>query len=104
MPSVKGTARASNALPTIPMAHVVTNNPNLYLTKHSHVPIRKIVLGNPEDKTQNEAPRGLIGCMKPTVIPTNETVPVLGLQLPIHIFFCLLHGDVHVTIQTRQNS
>ena len=45
---------------------------------------------------------GVIWKMKHTIIPTNETISELSLQLTVNIFFCLLHCYIHVTIQASQ--
>lgn len=37
-----------------------------------------------------------------TVVPPNKAVTVLGLELTVHIFFRLLHGNIHVAIEARQ--
>eukprot|EP00656_Telonema_subtile_P051687 TRINITY_DN7016_c0_g1_i4.p1 TRINITY_DN7016_c0_g1~~TRINITY_DN7016_c0_g1_i4.p1 ORF type:complete len:110 (-),score=9.66 TRINITY_DN7016_c0_g1_i4:23-352(-) len=38
------------------------------------------------------------------VVATNESITVLCAQLAIHVLFCLLHRDVHVAIQTREDT
>lgn len=38
-----------------------------------------------------------------TIVPSDEGIPVLVLELAIHILFCLLQGDVHVAIQASQD-
>merc|ERR1719229_812521 len=37
-------------------------------------------------------------------VPAYERVPVLALQLAVHILLCLFHGDVHVAVQTCEGS
>ena len=39
-----------------------------------------------------------------TIVSTDEAISVLGLQLPINVFFRLLHGNVHVSIETSEYS
>lgn len=39
-----------------------------------------------------------------TIVAPNESITILVLQLTINIFLRLLHGDVHVTIQTGQDT
>ena len=38
-----------------------------------------------------------------TIISADKTIPVFGLELPVHVFLSLLHRNVHVPIETRQN-
>lgn len=39
-----------------------------------------------------------------TIVSSQKSVPVLVLELAIYIFFRLFDGNVHVTIQTSQDS
>lgn len=39
-----------------------------------------------------------------TIISTDECIAILVFQLSIDIFFCLLHSNIHVSIQTSQNA
>ena len=38
------------------------------------------------------------------VVASYESISILVLQLAVHVLFSLLHCDVHVTIQTGQNT
>jgi hypothetical protein len=38
------------------------------------------------------------------VVAPHKAVPVLGLELPINVFFRLFHGNVHVAIETNQDA
>jgi len=38
-----------------------------------------------------------------TIIPTDKAVAVLGLELAIHVFLCLLHRDIHISVQASQD-
>jgi len=42
--------------------------------------------------------------LKITIISTDERISVLILQLSINIFFSLLKCNVHIAVQTSQNS
>lgn len=39
-----------------------------------------------------------------TIVSSDEGVSILVLKLPIDVLLCLLYGDVHVTIQTGQDT
>lgn len=39
-----------------------------------------------------------------TIVSSQKGIPILVLELSIDILFCLFNGDVHVTIQTGQNT
>ena len=38
-----------------------------------------------------------------TIVPSDEGIAVLGLQLAVLVLLRLLHGDVHVSVQARQD-
>lgn len=39
-----------------------------------------------------------------TIVAPDESITILVLQLTVYILLCLLHGDVHVTIQAGQDT
>ncbi len=48
---------------------------------------------------------GVCGLLKiRTRVSANESVPVLGLWLPIHPFLRLFHRNVHISVQARKDS
>lgn len=41
---------------------------------------------------------------EPTVVATDEAVPISRLQISINVLLGLLHGNIHKTVQTCQHS